>query len=55
MRGGVSTTVPLFGAVTATHATAMLHDALPERTWLYEIDRVQGVVRYDALDLGLSG
>jgi acetamidase/formamidase len=47
---GWSTTVPLFGALTATHATAMLHDPLPERTWVYEIDAPAGVVRYDALD-----
>jgi amidase len=47
---GVSTTVPLFGSLTATHATAMLHDPLPERTWVYEIDRAAGLVRYDALD-----
>lgn len=47
---GASTTVPLFGALTATHATAMLHDPLPERTWIYEIDRDAAVVRYDALD-----
>lgn len=47
---GVSTTVPLFGSLTATTFTAMLHDPLPERTWVYEIDRDAGVVRYDALD-----
>ena len=47
---GVSTTVPLFGSLTATRATAMLHDPLPERTWVYEIDVTAGVVRYDALD-----
>ncbi|MDQ3104877.1 MAG: acetamidase/formamidase family protein [Actinomycetota bacterium] len=47
---GVSTTVPLFGSLTATHLTAMLHDPLPERTWVYEIDNAAGVVRYDALD-----
>jgi acetamidase/formamidase len=47
---GVSTTVPLFGSLTATHFTAMLHDPLPERTWVYEIDNAEGVVRYDALD-----
>jgi acetamidase/formamidase len=28
----------------------MLHDPLPERTWVYEIDTAVGVVRYDALD-----
>ncbi len=47
---GVSTTVPLFGALTATPLTAMLHDPLPERTWVYEIDNEAGLVRYDALD-----
>jgi acetamidase/formamidase len=47
---GVSTTVPLFGSLTATHFTAMLHEPLPERTWVYEIDNAAGVVRYDALD-----
>ena len=47
---GVSTTVPLFGSLTATALTAMLHDPLPERTWVYEIDRDAGLVRYDALD-----
>lgn len=47
---GVSTTVPLFGSLTTTPFTAMLHEALPERTWVYEIDTAAGVVRYDALD-----
>jgi acetamidase/formamidase len=28
----------------------MLHDPLPERTWVYELDTAAGVVRYDALD-----
>jgi acetamidase/formamidase len=47
---GVSTTVPLFGSLTATGFTAMLHPPLPERTWVYAIDTAAGVVRYDALD-----
>ncbi len=47
---GVSTTVPLFGSLTATTLTPMLHDPLPERTWVYEIDTAAGAVRYDALD-----
>ena len=42
--------MPLFGALTATPFTAMLHPPLPERTWVYEIDTAAGVVRYDALD-----
>jgi acetamidase/formamidase len=47
---GVSTTVPLFGSLTATGLTAMLHDPLPELTWIYEIDNAAGLVRYDARD-----
>jgi acetamidase/formamidase len=47
---GVSTTVPFFGSLTATAATAMLHDPLPERTWFYTIDAPAGLVRYAALD-----
>ncbi len=47
---GVSTTVPFFGALTATATTSLLHQALPERTWFYDIDRVDRVVRYAALD-----
>nr|WP_197540345.1 acetamidase/formamidase family protein [Saccharothrix espanaensis] len=44
----VSTTFPHFGALTATHTTAMLHDALPERVWLYDVDVERGVVRFNA-------
>src|SRR3954447_1590307 len=47
---GFSTTVPLFGALTATAFTAMLHPPLDERTWAYEIDRADRVVRYEALE-----
>ncbi|SDC89350.1 Acetamidase/formamidase [Geodermatophilus telluris] len=38
----VSSTFPHFGALTTTHSTAMLHDALEELVWLYEIDRERG-------------
>ncbi|MEV7968828.1 acetamidase/formamidase family protein [Sphaerisporangium sp. NPDC088356] len=47
---GVSTTVPFFGSLTGTGTTALLHEALPERTWIYEIDREARLVRYSALD-----
>ena len=33
-----STTVPLFGALTATHLTALLHEPLPEVVWLWQLD-----------------
>ncbi|MGY2004993.1 acetamidase/formamidase family protein [Blastococcus sp. SYSU DS1024] len=38
----VSTTFPHFGALTATHSTAMLHDPLEEVVWVYEVDRERG-------------
>jgi acetamidase/formamidase len=38
----VSTTFPLFGALTTTHQTAMLHEALEELVWVYEVDRARG-------------
>ena len=47
---GFSSTVPFFGALTATPSTAMLHPALAERTWVYELDVAEQVVRYAALD-----
>ncbi|GLW05650.1 amidase [Microtetraspora sp. NBRC 13810] len=47
---GVSTTVPFFGSLTGTGTTALLHEALPERTWIYEIDRRERLVRYNALE-----
>lgn len=34
----ISSTFPHFGALTATHETAMLHDALDERVWFYDLD-----------------
>jgi acetamidase/formamidase len=46
----VSTTVPLFGSLTSTKFTPTLQPALPERTWVYAVDRVAGDVTYRALD-----
>jgi acetamidase/formamidase len=45
---GFSTTVPLFGALTANGFTQMLHSALPEMTWRYDIDKEARTVRYQA-------
>jgi acetamidase/formamidase len=44
----VSTTVPLFGALTATHATAMLHEPLPEVVWVWRLDRQARTCRFRA-------
>jgi acetamidase/formamidase len=43
-----SSTFPLFGALTTTHSTAMLHPALEERVWIYELDTAAGVCRFRA-------
>ncbi|WP_067494329.1 acetamidase/formamidase family protein [Actinoplanes sp. TFC3] len=45
---GMSATFPHFGALTTTHATAMLHPPLEERVWRYDIDTTAGIVRYHA-------
>lgn len=45
---GVSTTFPLFGALTSTTRTVTLQDPLPEVVWIYEVDRARRLVRYEA-------
>jgi acetamidase/formamidase len=40
--------VPLFGALSSTHQTAMLQEPLPETVWIYEIDRARRIVTYRA-------
>jgi acetamidase/formamidase len=41
-----STTVPLFGALTSTHLTATLQDALPEVVWMWELDAAARLCRF---------
>jgi acetamidase/formamidase len=50
----VSTTVPLFGALTGTKYTATLQPPLPEKTWVYSVDPAAGEVEYHALDSDFS-
>jgi acetamidase/formamidase len=45
-----SCTVDLFGALSTTHQTATLHDPLPERVWIYEVDRSARTVTYRATE-----
>ncbi len=45
---GVSSTVPFFGALTASRDTALLHAALPELTWVYDLDTANRLVHYHA-------
>ncbi len=47
---GVSSTVPFFGSLTSTPMTATLQPALLERTWIYELDLADRLVRYAAAD-----
>jgi acetamidase/formamidase len=47
---GISANLPLFGALVATPTTALLNPPLDERTWFYELDRANRLVRYRALD-----
>ncbi|MGI8761438.1 MAG: acetamidase/formamidase family protein [Jatrophihabitantaceae bacterium] len=44
----VSTTVPLFGALTSTHLTATLQDPLPEVVWIWQLDRERGLCRFES-------
>jgi acetamidase/formamidase len=44
----ISATFPHFGALTTTGTTAMLHEALEERVWVYEVDVDRGVCRFQA-------
>ena len=51
---GVSTTFPLFGALTSTTATVTLQDPLEEVVWVYGVDRGRRTVRYEARRGGYS-
>jgi acetamidase/formamidase len=44
----VSSTFPHFGALTTTHQTAMLHDPLEERVWVYQVDKKNRTVKYNS-------
>src|SRR4029077_3092045 len=50
-----STTVPLFGALTGTHLTALLQDPLPEVVWLWQLDAAARTCRFSAARLGRDG
>jgi acetamidase/formamidase len=45
---GASTTIPLFGALTNTHLTALLNEPLPELVWMYQLDRAGQTCRFTA-------
>jgi acetamidase/formamidase len=43
-----STTVPLFGALTGTHLTALLNEPLEELMWIWELDTGKQLCRFTA-------
>src|SRR5882724_1802921 len=43
-----SSTIPFFGGLSSTDRTATLQDPLPERTWIYHLDRARGTVTFAA-------
>lgn len=45
---GASTTVPLFGALTGTHLTALLNEPLEELVWIWQFDRAARTCRFSA-------
>ncbi|MBG6107996.1 acetamidase/formamidase family protein [Frigoribacterium sp. CG_9.8] len=45
---GASATIPFFGGLTSTDRTALLHPALPEATWIYEVDTDAGTVGFQS-------
>ncbi|MGY1809740.1 acetamidase/formamidase family protein [Blastococcus sp. SYSU D00669] len=51
---GASAAIPFFGGLTSTDRTATLQDALPDTTWIYELDRARGTVTFAARHSELS-
>jgi acetamidase/formamidase len=45
---GASTTVPLFGALTGTHLTALLNQPLEEVMWIWQLDAANRLCRFTA-------
>jgi acetamidase/formamidase len=51
---GASAAIPFFGGLTSTDRTATLQDALPDTTWIYELDRAKNTVTFAARHSDLS-
>ena len=45
---GISAAIPYFGGLTSTERTATLQPALPDTTWVYELDRARNTVTFAA-------
>ena len=46
----VSTTIPLFGSLSTTKYTPLLHDTLPEKVWMYKVNEEKNSVTFQASD-----
>jgi len=45
---GASATIPFFGGLTGTDRTVNLQDALPDTTWIYEVDIARQTLAFQA-------
>src|SRR6187551_2826491 len=45
---GASAAIPFFGGMTSTDRTVTLQGALPDTTWIYQLDRDRGAVAFAA-------
>src|SRR3954451_16461653 len=45
---GASAVIPFFGGLTSTDRVATLQDALPDTTWIYQLDRAKNTVTFVA-------
>lgn len=45
---GASAAIPFFGGLTSTPVTSMLQEALPDTTWIYEVDSAAQTVGFQA-------
>jgi acetamidase/formamidase len=45
---GASAHIPFFGGMTSTDRVVTLQDALPDQTWIYELDRARATVTFAA-------
>ncbi len=45
---GASAAIPYFGGLTSTPVTSMLQEALPDTTWIYEVDSARQMVGFQA-------
>lgn len=45
---GASAAIPFFGGLTSTPVTSMLQEALPDTTWIYEVDSARQMVGFQA-------